>query len=354
MKAVILPSVGTPLVVKDVPEPELGTGEVLVEVVASHVLAYAGDVLSGKRGYVFDTPMIPGPSCIGRVRAVGADSTTLAAGDWVFCDPTVRARDGGAAPTIVIQGLTAGDPRGIGLLRYVPNGAWAECVRVPTENAIPLGTIRPEDVGAWATLQTYLVAVGGFDAIGLRPGETVVVNGATGSFGSAGVAVALAMGAASVVATGRNRQVLDALVHRFGPRVRAAAMCGDEETDRARLLEAAPRAIDVVLDLLPPAASAAQVRAAVRAVRPYGRVVLMGGVRDELAIPYAWLMRNCITLRGQWMVAREAIPRAIALVHGGLLALDADVTAFPLEQANEAVAHAAETAGPFRATLLRP
>jgi len=43
----------------------------------------------------------------------------------------------------------------------------------------------------------------------LQPGETLVVNGATGGFGSAGVVLALAMGAGKVVATGRNEQALE-------------------------------------------------------------------------------------------------------------------------------------------------
>jgi alcohol dehydrogenase len=40
-------------------------------------------------------------------------------------------------------------------------------------------------------------------------GWIVVVNGATGNFGSASVAVALAMGAGVVIATGRNQSSLE-------------------------------------------------------------------------------------------------------------------------------------------------
>jgi alcohol dehydrogenase len=342
-------------VVEAVPEPVLGTGEVLVDVVAAKVLAYAGDVFSGKRQYLLTPPVIPGLGGVGRVVAVGLDAAELTVGDWVFCDPTVRARDNGVAPTIVLQGLTAGDARGLGLQKYVPDGSWAERVRVPTENAIRIGPIEPQAAKAWATLGTYLVPYGGFDAAELKAGEIVVVNGATGAFGSAGVAVALAMGAACVVATGRNREALEGLARRFGPRVRPVPMAVDEEADRKRILEAAPGPIDCVLDLLPPAATAAQVRAALRTVRPFGRVVLMGGVREELALPYAWLMRYCITVQGQWMYSRASIGRLVALVRAGVLRLDASqVTSFGLEQVNEAIAHAAVHAGPFEATVICP
>jgi alcohol dehydrogenase len=333
----------------------LGTGEVIVDVAAAHVLAYMGDVLSGKRNYLLTPPVVPGLGAVGRVRAVGPDAASLAVGDWVFCDPAVRARDEPIAPTMVLQGLTAGSERGLRLQKYVPDGVWAERARVPTENAIPIGSVDGAQAAVWATLGNYLVPYGGFLAGDLRPGETVVVNGATGSFGSAAVAVALAMGAARVIATGRNEQVLEALSRRFGPRVRAAKMAVEEDGDGRRIVEAAGGSIDLVIDLLPPVASAVQVRAAMFAVRPHGRVVLMGGVREQVGIPYAWLMRNCITLRGQWMYAREATSELIALVRAGLLRLDdCQITSFALDRANEAVAHAAAHAGPFQATVLCP
>ncbi len=354
MKAVILESFGTPLVVEDRPEPTLGTGEVLVDVAAAKVLAYAGDVFSGKRQYLITPPLIVGSGAIGRVAAVGHDAAELAVGDWVLCDPTVRARDNAVSPAIVLQGLTA-EPRSLGLQKYVPDGSWAQRTRVPTENAVRIGAIDTKDAPAWATIGTYLVPYGGLDAIELKAGEIVVINGATGSFGSAGVAVALAMGAACVIATGRNRDVLDGLARRFGPRVRVVAMSGDEQADRARIQEAAPGPIDCVLDQLPPEASASQVRTALLAVRPFGRVVLMGGVREELALPYGWLMRNCVTVRGQFMYSRAAIGRLIALVRAGVLALDASqIVCFGLEQVNEAVTHAKEHAAPFQATVLCP
>ncbi|GMU09646.1 hypothetical protein [Corallococcus caeni] len=45
----------------------------------------------------------------------------------------------------------------------------------------------------------------------------------------------------------------------------------------------------------------------------------------------------------------------VALVRSGLIPLDAfDITPFGLDAANEAVAHAASHAGPFKLTVLRP
>lgn len=77
----------------------------------------------------------------------------------------------------------------------------------------------------------------------------MVINGATGNFGSAAVAVALAMGAARVVATGRNADSLKTLAQRYGSCVRAAPVVGDEEADKEIIQNAAGRPIDVVLDI---------------------------------------------------------------------------------------------------------
>jgi alcohol dehydrogenase len=180
MKAAVLETIGSPLVVRDVAEPVLGTGEVVVDVSAAEVLTYAGDVFSGIRGFLLTPPVIPGAGAVGRVRAMGPDAARLAVGDWVFCDPTVRSRDDATATTIVLQGLTAGDERGLRLQKYVHDGSWAECVRVPTESAVPIGVIDAENAGEWSTIGRYLVPYGGLLAADLRAGETVVVNGATG------------------------------------------------------------------------------------------------------------------------------------------------------------------------------
>src|SRR5882724_7464729 len=249
MKAAVLNAFGSPLAIETVPDPVLGTGEVIVDVAASRVLAYANEVLSGERKYLLELPVVFGPGAIGRVRETGPDATRLRPGDWVYCDPTVRSRDNALSPDIALQGLTAGSEAGLHLQRYFRDGAWAEQMRLPTENAIPIGAIDGKDAGRWCALGTLLVPYGGFLAAGLQAGETVLVSGATGNFGSAAVAVALAMGAACVIAPGRNEQVLADLARRFGDRLRPVKLSGSEDDDRARMQQAAPGPIDCVLDI---------------------------------------------------------------------------------------------------------
>lgn len=79
------------------------------------------------------------------------------------------------------------------------DGGFAQFVMSPVENVFVLGS--PADGGlGWDTAQlgalsTASVPFGGLRAVDLKPGETVAIAPATGNFGSAGVVVALAMGA---------------------------------------------------------------------------------------------------------------------------------------------------------------
>jgi NADPH:quinone reductase-like Zn-dependent oxidoreductase len=359
MKAAILKAFGSPLAVETVPDPVLGTGEVIVDVAATRVLSYANEVFSGARKYLLDLPVVPGPGAIGRVRMVGPDATHLVAGDWVYCDPTVRSRDDAISPDITLQGWSARGEGGQRLQKHFRDGSFAERMRVPTENVKRIGPLDAAEAARWCALGTLLVPYGGLLAANLQAGETILVSGATGNFGSAGVAIALAMGAACVVAPGRNESALEDLARRFGRRIRTVQLSGDEREDRERMRQAAPGPIDCVLDLLPPFAGTTPVRAAAMAVRPYGRVVLMGGVGmlggPDLELPYPWIMRDCITIRGQWMYPADATIRLVGMIRSGLLGLDHfEVTEFGLDDVNEAVAHAALNGGPFKMTVIRP
>lgn len=185
------------------------------------------------------------------------------------------------------------------------------------------------------------------------------MHGATGRFGSCAVAVALAMGAAWVVAPGRNQAALAELTRRFGSRVRTVTLTGDEDEDRERMGQAAPGPIDCVMDIMPPSVATSVVRAALMTVRPYGRLVLMGGVGmlggAGLELPYPWIMRNCITVHGAWMYPPDAPGRLARLIQAGLLRIDDfATTVFDLDHANEAVVHAATSNALFEMTIIAP
>lgn len=355
MKAAILNAFGTPLVIENLPDPHPGAGGVVVDVLAAPVFSYTNEVLSGARQYPLLLPLAIGCGGFGRVRALGADATLLKPGDLVFCDPAVRSRDDQVSTQTMLQGWIAPGEGAQKLQAHFRHGAFAQQMLMPLGNAIPLGKIDPADLRHWCAMDTALVPYGGLLTADLKVGETVLISGATGHFGSAEVAVALAMGAAFVIAPGRNEAILADLSRRFGSRVRTVVLTGDEADDQKQMRQAASGPIDVVLDLLPPLPDAAPVRAAAMTVRPHGTIVLMGGLRVGFEMPYAHLQRNSITVRGQHMYPPNAPARLIALIRAGLLSLaDLTVTSFTLDQANEAVAHAAANGGPFRHTVILP
>jgi NADPH:quinone reductase-like Zn-dependent oxidoreductase len=97
----------------------------------------------------------------------------------------------------------------------VPFGGMAErtvvpsshCIHLPEDvDDITLAAIADPGMAAWAALEARARLV---------PGETVLVNGATGSAGRMAVQIAKHLGAKNVVATGRSRGALEiSIVHR--------------------------------------------------------------------------------------------------------------------------------------------
>ena len=82
-------------------------------------------------------------------------------------------------------------------------------------------------------------------------------------------------------------------------------------------------------------------------------VGMLGG--EDLTLPYPWIMRNLVTVKGQWMYPREAMAGMVGMVRAGLLEVSHfAVTEFTLDDANVAVAHAVADAGPFQLTVLKP
>ncbi len=356
MKAAILKAFGQPLTVEDIPEPVPGAGEILVRVLAAPVGWYAQEVFSGERPYPLILPLAPGCGAIGVVEKIGPDSTRLQPGQLVFCDPMVRPRDDSTTPAnSMLQGWIA---RGEGpqkLQMHFRNGPFAEKMLIPLENAAPLDKMDSMDPMKLTWLVGLLVPYGGLLAANVQPGQTVMVNGATGSFGGAAVAVALAMGVERVVAPGRNQARLDVLVNHFGERVRPVLLSDDEASNRKHIAQAASGPIDCMLDMLGQTQDAMPTRRGIIAVRPEGTAVLMGGVNADIAIPYGYVMHNSIVIRGQYMYPRHAPLLLAGLIRAGLLRLDALSThVFPLEEVNSAIQYAHDHRDAFQLTVLTP
>jgi alcohol dehydrogenase len=330
---------------EDVETPKPAPDGVLVRIEAGMVLSYMGRVLSGAAPYSLPPmPFVPGTNAIGRVIATGDNVTHVAQGDRVFLSPHLRGDVPDAEPPQILIGLTATvtTEAAFALQTRWRDGVFAEIAHWPAACVTPLAGLEDKPATELIGLAKLIVPFGGLQRADLRGGDTIIVNGATGYFGSGAVMLAVSMGAGRVVAAGRKREALERLRDTFGPRVIPAVVIGDAAKDVATLRRAAGGAADVALDLLGAAKSTATTLASLRALKRGGRLVLMGSAEVPLELSFREMLANDWEVVGQFMYARTAPGQLARLAAEGLLDLKKIiVTSFPLADFRSAVEAAA-------------
>jgi alcohol dehydrogenase len=329
----------------DVETPTPAPDGVLVKIEAGMVLSYTDRVLSGAVPYSLPSmPFVPGTNAIGRVIATGAHVTHVAAGDRAFLSPHLRGDVPDAEPPQILIGLTAmvTTEAALALQARWRDGVFAEIAHWPAACVTPLTRLDDRPATELIALAKLIVPFGGLQRTGLHGGETILVNGATGYFGSGGVMLAVAMGAGRVVAVGRKREALERLRDAFGPRVIPAVVTGDVAGDLAAIRHAAGGGADVALDLLGSAKSTSTTLSCLRALKRGGRLVLMGSAEVPLELSFREMLANDWEVVGQFMYDRTAPGQLAALATEGLLDLEKIVvTTFKLADFKRAVEAAA-------------
>jgi alcohol dehydrogenase len=219
---------------------------------------------------------------------------------------------------------------------------------------VPADGFEDMDAAQLAVVSRFVVPYGGLLRGRLAAGETLVVNGATGAYGSAAVLVAMAMGAGRVVAAGRNADKLHALARLAGRAVVPVILSGDAQRDAAALRDAAGGGADMAFDMVGGATDPSSTLAALNAVRRRGRLVLMGSMTVALPVPYLQLMINSLEIIGNFMHPADAYRNVLALVRAGKLdpALITPKT-YRLDELPAAMV-AAEAAGNLEAIVIKP
>lgn len=348
MKAWTLEAPGRAFEYRDAAVPEPTPGSVLVSMRATPLLSYLGSYIRGELATYApaSVPFTPGTDGVGVVAAVGQGVYHYAEGDRVAINPLLVANEAVADPARILIGLTQISPDGGPLMRDWPSGTLREKALFPASCLVPLNGFDDEPDARLATLGKFIVSYGGLRRGAFRPGETLVVHGATGYFGSAAVLLGLALGASRVVAAGRNTTALERLASSRGDRVRPVVMSGDVETDVQRLRDACDGGADMAFDIVGRANSANGTLASLRCLRRGGRLVAMGSLGPALPIDYNELMLNDWTITGQFMYDRDAYPNLLNLVRAGLLDLSAvNLTTYPLAELPAAIDAAAGMSG---------
>src|SRR6516165_3859887 len=242
MKAFVLRSYGSPdlLELTDLDEPVPGDDEVLVRVGATSVnpydwhqmrgQPYVARLMPGGMGLRGPKLSILGCDLAGRVEAAGQNVTGFGPGDEVFA--------------------------------LLPQGCFAEYVSVPQS----LLAYKPKNLSYEQAAAVPMAAITAMlslrDAARLQPGQTVLVNGASGGVGTFAVQIARALGAnVTAVCSAPNA----GLVRSLG----AAEVIDYTTADFTRQ----EQRYDLLLDI----AGSHRVRACRRALKPEGTFVAVGG-----------------------------------------------------------------------------
>ena len=344
------------------PTPAPAPTGVIVRVETAMVLSYHREVLDGTRNYALPpAPFVPGTDAVGVVEAVGSQVVHVKAGQRVLLIPHLVIDERTTDPAQILVGHTA-----LGTLRndeaaratralqaHWRDGCFAEKAHWPAAAVTALDGLEQVSSLTALALSRLIVPYGGLLRARLEPGHVVIVNGATGQYGSAGVMVALAMGASRVVAAGRNAAVLHDLAASLGPRVAPAVLTGDWKKDIGTLLDAAGGRADLALDLLGEATSTETTLATLRALRRGGRLALMGTATVPLPLVLQEMMVNDWEVMGVFMYPKNAPAQLVRLAASGLL----DLTrvrphSFPLSDFPEAMDAAAAMKGLDLAALV--
>ncbi len=347
MKAARFRGGGEPLLVEEVAEPALRPGSAILRARATFVPPVTANLLGADPGYILPpAPFTPGMDTVGTVEAVADDVAGIEPGEAVYCDHYHPA----GHCFLGAFGMSR-DSRPV-LARW-PNGGFAERLALPAEHLTPLrdaASLGPEILCRLGWLGT---AYGGLVRAGLGPGQCLVVTGATGLVGTGGILLALAMGAARIVALGRRRAVLDALAALDPKRIIPIAV--EEGQDAGKDIAAAAGGADVVLDAIGDTDDAGVTRSAIRALRRGGRAVFVGGLTTQPPVTATYMVLRGLTVIGSTWFPRAAAGEMLAMIVGGALDLSSlSARTFPLAQINEAIAAAGDGGGGFEHVALVP
>ena len=290
MHAAIVDGPGLPPRFGEFDEPVAGPNEVLINVTASALSPLARGRASGTH-YSSEAhfPFVPGVDGAGRLE----DGRRV-----YFLLP--RTPFGAMAERTVVG-----------------NGRWFELPDGISDTRAAL--IANPGMSSWAALS---------ERAHIRQGESVLINGATGASGQLAVRIARHLGAARVIATGRNVAILE----RLGAD-ETIVLGDDSERLETALASHFESGIDIVLDYLW-GPSARSILVAGAKAGPDGRPIRfvqigsMGGA--EISLPAAVLRSSSIEMLGSGL-GSVGLERLVAAIRGVIEAAAAIGLDLPFE-----------------------
>jgi NADPH2:quinone reductase len=247
----------------EMPKPEPKAGEVLLEIRATAVNFVDLVMMSG--GYQFkpQLPFIPGKLPAGVVAATGAGVTRFKVGDHIIA--------------------------------MAENGGFAEFVAMPEAQCIKLPPALPFTEAAAMALIYDTAYFALRDRARIKPGESVLVLGATGGVGLAAIQLGKAFGA-TVLAGVASKDKEDIVRAAGADHVIDLAAPDLKDSLRAQVFEkVGKQGVDIVIDML----GGDYFDAAIRALAWSGRLVVIGFASGRIpALKANYLMVKNIEVSG--------------------------------------------------------
>ena len=325
MKAVLFREHGGPdkLSYEDLPEPTIGPEDVRVRVKACALNHLDIWVREGNPAYPIPLPHVSGSDAAGIVEQVGGQVDSVTVGQRVFVSPGISCWK-------CDQCLAGRDNmcRSYGLVGAKTHGAYAEYVKVPFRNVLPI----PENLSFEQAAAFPLVSVTAshmlFALAGLQHGETVLIMGAGSGVGSMAVQMAKLAGARVMATVGSDDKIPKAVI------LGADAVINhtkEKVSERAKLLTEG-RGVDVVIEHIGPEVWDTCLDSLARG----GRLITCGATTGgEVKLNLRYVFARQLTIKGSYVGTRAELVKAAELMGQGRLIPVIDCT-FPLQEARAA------------------
>lgn len=309
--------------VAEIPEPEIGPGQVLIEVKAAALNQLDLWVLAGWPGLKLKLPHILGSDGAGVVSQLGPGVTGFTVGDRVAVNPTLSC----GHCDYCLAGRDNLCDR-FALFGEHVDGFYAEYAAVPSRNLLKI----PDDAkeGSFeAAAAASLVYVTVWHSLivrgNLRAGESMLVVGAGGGVNTAAVQVGKLAGASPIYVVGSTDEKLE-LARDLGADVTINR--SREEWGKAVYLHTGRTGVDIIVDNV----GAATFRTSLRTLRKGGRLLTVGNTSgSRLELDNRFIFGKHLSIVGSSMGTIADYEKVMGLVFDGQLRPVID-TVYSLEE----------------------
>lgn len=365
MRAARMHSVGGRMSIDTVPVRKPGPTDVLVQVKACGMVPNLINILTiwPKEFPQLPIPKLPavfGLDPAGVIAEVGDRVLNVHPGERVYvnparscdaCDMCLRG-ERSLCRYFTFNGYFGFGPGSQRIWDMYPYGGFCEFMTAPQYAVVKLpDNVTFEQAARFGYLGT---AYGAIKKAGLTPGQSLLIDGISGTLGLGAALLALAMGTTRILGTGRDGKLLERVKALAPGRIEVHALDGQPTGQWAKALTHG-EGVNVVISALGAGAPTETMAEALRALRRGGKAVNVGGAAGILPVNVHWLMDEQMQLIGSnWFSTAQGQEMA-EMARAGTLDLSVyEHQRFPLSEINDAIACLKNRNGGFSNYMVLP